>query len=120
MSDRYLQYNPWRARIVLLALLLLVMACAQVGIPTAQTFNEKLSAGYALNAGLRQTATDLLTAKKISVDDAQNVLASTDAARIGLDVARNLSKTDMNAAEGKLAAVHTGLVALQTYLAGRK
>mgnify|MGYP001579719976 FL=1 len=66
---------------------------------------------------VRQSATTLLKAGKITADDGQNVLSSTDAARAGLDVARTLSKTDLAAADARLTAVRTALTALSTYLA---
>lgn len=97
----------------------LLVACAQLGIPAPETFNERLAAGYGTVAQVRVTATTLLDAKKITSDDAQNVLAATDAARQGLDVARSLSKTDLTAAEGKVTAIRATLTALSGYLATR-
>lgn len=99
---------------------LLLSGCAQFGIPTPETFNERLAAGYGLTTQVRTTATTLLDAKKISSSDAENVLATTDVARQGLDVARTISKTDMTAAEGKVSAIRTGLTALAAYLATKK
>lgn len=104
----------------LFAMATMLAACAQVGIPTPDTFNQRLAAGYATTTAVRQTAADLLNAKKIDVADAENVLKSTDAARTGLDVARTLSKTNLAAADSKVTAIHTVLTALSTYLAGRK
>jgi hypothetical protein len=98
---------------------LLLVSCAQLGVPAPQTFNEKLAAGYGAVTQVRTTATTLLEAKKISSDDAHNVLVTTDAARQGLDVARSLSKTDTSAAEGKVNAIRTTLTALAGYLATR-
>lgn len=99
---------------------LLLVACAQLGVPAPQTFNERLAAGYGAVTQVRTTATTLLEAKKISADDAQNVLTTTDAARQGLDVARSLSKTDLTAAEGKVSAIRATLTALAGYLATRQ
>lgn len=101
-------------------LMALMVGCAQLGIPTADTFSERLAAGYALNSQVRATATELLTAKKISSVDGQNVLEQTNNARAGLDVARALSATDLKSADGKLTAVRTALTALNAYLAMRK
>lgn len=109
------RYSLW-----LICMALMLAACTQLGVPTPDTFDQRLAAGYALNAGVRQTATDLLTAKKIDVADAENVLKSTDAARAGLDVAKSLSTANPTAAESKLAAIHTVLTALSTYLSGRR
>lgn len=119
MLDRYLQYNPWRARVVLLALMLLVMACAQLGAPTPDTLNEKIAVALTANTTIRTTATQLLSAGKLSADDGANVLATTDAARAGIELARKLGATDMAAANAKLTAATTVLNALQGYLAAR-
>lgn len=99
---------------------LLLAACAQLGLPAPETFNERLAAGYGAVTQVRSTATTLLEAKRISSEDAQNVLTTTDAARQGLDVARSLSKTDLASAEGKVNAVRATLTALSAYLATRK
>jgi len=61
-----------------------------------------------------------LEAKKISSDDAQHVLDQLRNARVGLDIARLMSKTDPAAATAKVTAVHTGLVALQQYLKSKE
>lgn len=98
---------------------LLLAACAQLGVPAPDTFNEKLAAGYGAVTQVRTTATLLVDAKKITSADGQNVLAATDAARQGLDVARDLSKTDLASAEGKVNAIRATLTALSGYLATR-
>jgi hypothetical protein len=85
-----------------------------------QSFPERLAAGYSLNAAVRQSAVTLLQSKTITADDGESVLQTTDAARAGLDVARSLAQTDLTSAEAKLAATHTVLVALQSYLASRE
>ena len=109
------------ARNYLLVLFVAMLsACAQLGLPTATTFQERLTAGYALNAEVRTTATTLLTGKKISSADAQNVLDQTNNARAGLDLARTISKTDETAADFKLTSVRTVLLGLQAYLATKK
>lgn len=98
----------------------LLASCAQLGVPPAESFSERLAAGYALNAQVRHTATELLTAKKISSADGQQVLSQTDNARLGLDVARGLATSDTKSADAKLTAVRGALTALQAYLAIRK
>jgi hypothetical protein len=84
-----------------------------------QTLNERIAASYALVTTLRETATTLLNAGKISGTDGANVLQVTDVARAGIDVARTLSATDLTSADAKLTATNTALVALQQYLAQR-
>jgi predicted membrane metal-binding protein len=84
-----------------------------------QTFNERIAAGYVLVSTVRETATTLLNAGKLSAQDGANVLQVTDVARDGLNVARSLAATDLTSAEAKLAATNTALVALQQYLSTR-
>lgn len=98
----------------------LVAGCASLGVPPADTFSEKLAAGYSLNAQVRATATELLNAKKISSSDGQNVMDQTNNFRAGLDIARTMAMTNLESAESKLNAVRNGMTALQSYLASRK
>lgn len=105
---------------VIVFLLALCAACAQVGLPTAETFNQKLAVGYGTVTQIRTSALQLLQAKKITADDAQNINNSADQARSGLDIARSLSATDLSAANNKLVMATTILTAAQAYLATRQ
>jgi hypothetical protein len=110
----------------LLAVALALPGCAAGTNPLGSvliapdTFSERLAVGYTLVTQVRATATALLTAGKITADDGQNTLAATDVFRAGLDVARGMAATDLSGAEAKLAAIRTGLTALQTYIDSRK
>lgn len=97
----------------------LLSACAQLGLPSPETMNEKIAAAQGTVTQIRVTATQLLQAKKIAVNDAENVLKSTDAATEGIAVARTLSAQDPGAAQSKLTATVTVLTALQAYLASK-
>jgi hypothetical protein len=97
-------------------LLILLTACATLGIDAPKTFNERLAAGYTTVTGVRNTAATLLTSNKLSADDAQNVQSQADNARTGLDLARQIHATNPPAADARLDAVVTGLTALQAYL----
>lgn len=100
-----------------------VAGCATTGTEpatTATSFTDELAIGYALNAEVRQTATTLLAAKKISVADAENVLDQTNNARAGLDIARGMATSNLTTARDKVATARTVLLALQVYLAARK
>lgn len=108
-----------RNTLMALVLALTATSCAQLGLPTATTFQERLTAGYALNAEVRKSATTLLNAKKLTADDGQNILDQTNNARQGLDVARAIGKGDPKAGDAKLTAVRTVLLALQSYLASK-
>lgn len=97
-------------------LLALAAGCASLGVPTPQSFNENLAVSVAANTSVRETATTLLQAKKISAADAENVLKQTDVAREGLNVARSLSGSDLASAQSRLEATTAALKALQQYL----
>lgn len=94
-----------------------LFGCTALGIPTATTFNEKITAAYALNATIRTTSVTLMDAKKITADDGQNILNQNDNARAGIEIARKLALVDQTAANGKLTSIRTILVGIQAYLA---
>lgn len=100
-------------------MVVLLTACATVGLPTADTFNQKLAVGYGTVTQLRTSAADLLKAGKITKADAQNIQTQADAARAGLDVAQELSAKDMAGANNRLVMVTTILTAAQAYLSSR-
>jgi hypothetical protein len=104
---------------LLLAAVFALAGCAQLGVPTPQTTNERIAAAQASVTQVRQSATQLLEAKRISSADAANVLKQTDAAREGVDVARAIAATDPAGASSKLQAATAVLTALQSYLASR-
>lgn len=103
-----------------LLLVALLIGCTQLGLPTAQSFEEKLIAGYATVESLNKTATSLLNAKKITSADAQHILDQTRNAKAGLDVARAIHAIDPTGADSKITALRTALVALQSYLTSKE
>lgn len=107
--------NPYAY--VMAFLCAMLVACAQLGLPTPDTLNEKIAAAQGSVTQVRTSATQLLQAGKISSSDATNVLTTTDAASEGIRVARTLSAQDPNAAQAKLVATMTVLSAIQAYLA---
>lgn len=90
--------------------------CAQLGLPTASTFNQQAAVVLGSITTARQTAVTLLDEKRITVEDARNVQEQADNARAALGVARTLYATDPKAAHTKLEATAAGLRVLQTYL----
>lgn len=101
-------------------LLLLVVGCASVGLPSPKDFNDKLTAGYSTVTAVNASTEKLLTAKKIGSDDAQQILDQTRNARVGLDIARSVHKTDPAGADNKLTAIRTALSALAAYLSTKE
>jgi len=100
--------------------LLLAAGCAALGVPTPTTFNERLAAGYTTARAIVSGTSAVLVARKITPDDAENVLKQADNLVSALDVARSMSKTDPIAASTKLGATITALTALQAYLATKE
>lgn len=101
------------------AILLILMAagCSNLGLPSPQTFNQKIAVAIGSVTAVRNSATTLLVAKKITVADAENVQTAANNARAGIDVARTIEASDPVGANSKLTAVTTVLTALQGYLA---
>ena len=105
---------------LLVAAIFTIAACAQLGLPTAQTFDQKLTAGYATAEGINRSATTLLNAKKLSSADGQHVLDQTRNLRAGLDVARAMHKSDPKSADSKVDAMRAALTAVQAYLTSKE
>lgn len=111
MSPRYAPFY---------ALMLVVLtACATLGVEAPRTFNEKLTAGYTTVTAARDATATLFSSGKLSAPDAHNVESQLDTARTGLDLARQVHATNPPAGDAKLDAVVTGLTALQAYLQSR-
>lgn len=101
-------------------LAILLLGCASMGVPTPQTFRERIAAAYVTVTGIRQTTLTLLQAKKISPDDAGNVNQSADQARAGVDIARSIETVDPTGADNRLNASIAILESLQAYLGSKK
>lgn len=101
--------HPW------LFLLLLVVGCATLGLPTPQSFNEKLLTAYTGVTAVRAGGDKLLEARKIGSADAENVQKQADNVRTGLDLAASME--DPVLAANKLTTTVAILTALQTYQA---
>lgn len=100
-----------------IAFLLLLAACAQLGLAPASTFEQRLAYAVSQNAAVRQTAAVSLEHGEISLEDAQRVLKLTDETRQALDAARVASGVgDVSTAEGRLQLATSILVNLQAYL----
>lgn len=110
------KYTYGFSALVLVAL----AACSVFGVPTPETFRERLAAGYVTVTSARTSATLLLDNRIISAEDGLNVLEQTDNARAGLDIARSMETADLSNASAKLDAVLAGLRALDGYLCVKK
>ena len=98
--------------------LLLLTGCAQLGLPTPQTFDQRLAVAYGTHTAVMETATAALIAKQITVDDAKQVLKLADESRVLLDAARVVG--DPTVATNKLVLATQILTGLQSFLRERK
>lgn len=114
-------YKSHRSMVWGLALIgLMVFAISACdSVPKPKTFNESAAVAIVTVTQVRETATALLVAKKITVEDARNVQKQADNARSGIEVARALYKADPFAGQMELSTVVKGLTILQQYLTTR-
>lgn len=105
---------------LMFACALMFAACAQLGVPAADTFNKRLLAGYQTVETVASTASTLRTAGKLSDADRDNVVATSRTAIAGLDLAKQTHATNPQAGNDKLTATITVLTALQAYLATKE
>lgn len=108
------RYTPFYA-----VLLVMLTACATLGVATPKTFNERLAAAYSTVTAARDTTATLLSANKISAVDARNAQEQLDNARTGLDLARQIHTSDPAGAQTRLDAIVVGLATLQAFLQSR-
>lgn len=99
--------------------LMLLAACAGLGVPTPQTFNEKEAAAISSVTAIRGTALSLLQAGKITAADAGSIQKQADNAREAIVVADQLHAANPNVGDERLTAIITGLSAVQAYLSSR-
>lgn len=116
--------TPYHRIACLLSLLLLVTyvvaGCAQLGLATAKSFDERLAYAYGVNTAVREASTSALNAKTIASTDMEHVLKLTDEARGILDAARVASRVgDLQTAEARLLLATNILAELQAYLRNR-
>ncbi len=98
-----------------------VPGCAQLGLAPAQSIDQQIAYAYTVNASVRSTAADLLTAKTINMADAKMVLSMTDQVRSALDIARVAVAAGIpKDAQSALTLANDVLTQVQVYLAKRK
>jgi hypothetical protein len=107
-------------KLALVPLLLILTACASLGLAPASSFEERLAYAVSQNAAVRETAAVSLENQELSLEDAQRVLKITDEVRTALDAARLAAGAgDVSTAEGRLQLATSILVNLQAYLRSR-
>src|SRR5260221_1116296 len=110
-----------RARQFLIAVLVLLEACAQFGLTPPKSFDEQVAYGYASLASVRTSAANALTTHTISLGDAQHVQVIADEARSALDAGRvAYSSDDTTTALARVQLADSILIQLANYLNNAK
>jgi hypothetical protein len=113
-------FAHYPARLFLLALMSLVVgmvgACAAMGGIAPETYGERLAYAKITVTGARQLGGQLLDARKISADDAQQIQNQADLARDSIKVVEGMRATDPTAADIRLQGIVAGLRGLAIYL----
>lgn len=103
-----------RLKHTLAVFVLVLTACAGLGLQEANTFEKKLAYAYGQNTGFRQAATLALKQQKLTADEAEAVLKFTDNTRLFLNAAKGAP--DLVHAQTNLTLALGVLTQLQTYL----
>lgn len=109
-----------KIKLSILPLLVMIAACASLGVPQADTFNKKAAAAVVSVNTASQSVLTLLQAHKISPDEADAYTARLDDAQKGIDLTRTIYKTNPADAENRLASIITALNLLLTELETRR
>jgi len=100
--------------------LLLISACASLGITPPQSIDQRLAYTTGQITAIRGAAANALAAKSITAADAEKVLSMTDDAKALVDGAKAaLSAGDEAGAQNRLVLATSVLTALREFL-GRK
>lgn len=100
-------------------LIVLMAACTSLGL-SADTFNQKVAAGYTTVTTIADSATLLYQSGHLSDADKANVVQQDENLKVGLDVAREVHATDTSSGDAKLKATLVALQALDAYLKSKQ
>lgn len=102
---------------VALALMILVSACASLGLTEPKSLDDRLAYAYGNVTGLREATATLLEQGNIASSDGEYVLKVTDQSRAMLDSARTVSDAgDMTVAQDRLEVALAVMEELNKYL----
>jgi hypothetical protein len=109
-----------KLKLSIVPLLILLCACASLGIPPADTFNKKAAAAVASVNTASQSALTLLQVRKITPDKYDEYADRAEDAQGAIDAARALRSTDPDGAVNKLNLTIQVLAILIAELEARK
>ena len=95
-------------------MLILLAGCAQLGLSTPQTFDQKLAVAYGTHTAIERATATELKAGHLKKSDAQEVLTLADQSKALLDAARMAGDTTV--AQNKLTLAVAVLTQIQTYI----
>lgn len=101
---------------ILFPLLILLTACAALGVPKADTFNKQVIVANSIVESVATTASSLHAAGKITDEEKDSVYQQGTEARAAIELVRQLHATDPLKAENRLSTIIIGLNALQSRL----
>ena len=105
------------ARLCLTVLVLTLVACAQLGLEPAKSFEQNLAYSYAQVTSIRLSAASAIKTGIIKADDGRQVQTLADQARTGLDAAREAHGAgDTKTAMGRLQLANAVLAQLAVFL----
>lgn len=103
------------------ALLILLTACALLGVEKAQTFNQSLAYVYGTQTAVAQQLAEKTRSGLISSDDNSRFVRLVEESKQIADGARSaMQDGDTSTAEGKLNLARSILVEVDAYVRGRK
>lgn len=102
--------------ILAMAIALSMSACETIGAPAPKSFKQSVPVAVATVTSVRQSATALLQAGKITPKEASNVQLQADNARTAIDLAQQIHATDPAGAQTKLTAALLVLSTLNQFL----
>jgi hypothetical protein len=103
-------------KLAIIPFLLILSACAALGVPKADTFNKQVAVANSIVESVATTASSLHAAGKIDDSDRASVYQQGTEARAAIELVRKLHATDPLAAENRLNTIIVALTALQSRL----
>lgn len=107
-------------KLAIIPLLLILTACASLGVPPADTFNKQAAAAVSSVNAASQLSLTLLQARKITPDESDAYTARAEDAQEAIDLTRSIRSTDPAGAQDRLDAIIRTLQILTVELEARK
>lgn len=107
-------------KLSIVPLLLILSACASLGVPPADTFNKQAAAAVSSVNAASQLSLTLLQARKITPDESDAYIARAEDAQEAIDLTRSIRSTDPAGAQDRLDAIIRSLQILTMELEARK